>query len=113
MSTEIWRWAAPDGQQRKVQIDELRAGLASGAIAPNAPIWRPGWKQWLPATDVPELTTSALSAANGVVLNSPPPPLAVVAVQHELESQGAESFRPPPVEPLSDDEPPPSNTRRT
>ena len=80
-----WRWADPSGQQRLVRTDELRAALASGVIAPNTPVWRAGWKEWLPAQDVPELTTSALSAANGVVPNIPPPPLAVVAVQRAYE----------------------------
>lgn len=98
-----WRWADPAGQQRLVRTDELRAGLASGAIPPNAPVWRSGWKEWQPAHAVPELTTSALSAANGVVPNIPPPPLQVVAVQRALEAL-AEPMRPrlatePPLPP--------------
>jgi len=107
MGNELWRWADPDGQQRRVRLDELRAALAGGHIAPNTPVWRSGWKDWQPAHDVPELTTSALSAANGVVQNIPPPPLAVVAVQHQWEAQASESFRPPPVSVLADDEQPP------
>jgi len=108
MSNDLWRWADPDGQQRRVRLDELRAALAGGVIAPNTPVWRAGWKAWQPAHEVPELTTSALSAANGVVPNIPPPPLAVVAVQHEFEAKATGSFRPPPVAPVGgDDEPPP------
>jgi hypothetical protein len=80
-----WRWADPSGQQRLVRTDELRAALASGLIAPNTPVWRSGWKEWRPAQDVAELMTSALSAANGVVPNIPPPPLAMVAVQRAYE----------------------------
>lgn len=101
MAEEMWRWADPNGQQRRVRLDELRAALAGGVIAPNTPVWRSGWTAWQPAHDVPELSTSALSAANGVMLNIPPPPLAVVAVQHEFEASSV----PPPA--VDEDEPPP------
>ena len=87
MSSQIWRWVEPNGQQRSVRFDELRSALASGLIAPNTPVWKPGWSAWQPAHEVPELTTSALAAANGVVPNIPPPPLAIVAVQHEFEAK--------------------------
>ena len=101
MSNDIWRWADPDGQQRRVHLDELRAALAGGTIPPNAPVWRPGFTAWVPAHEIPELTTSALSAANGVVPNIPPPPLAVVAVQHQFEAQSGAT------EASSSEEPPP------
>jgi hypothetical protein len=96
-----WRWADPSGQQRLVRTDELRAALASGTIAPNTPVWRQGWKEWRPATEVPELTASALSAANGIVPNIPPPPMAVVAAQHQFEGE------PVPTADKSKSEPPP------
>lgn len=80
-----WRWADPAGQQRLVRTDELRAALASRAIPSNAPVWRQGWAGWVPAHEVPELQTSALAAANGVLPNVPPPPLFVVAAQSEFE----------------------------
>ena len=86
MSNDLWRWADPDGQQRKVRLDELRAALAGGLIAPNTPVWRSGWRNWQPAHEVPELTSASLGGANGVVLNIPPPPLAMVAVQQEYEA---------------------------
>ncbi len=107
MSNDFWRWADPTGQQRRVRLDELRAALAGGVIAPNTPVWKPGWKEWQAAHEVPELTTSALSAANGVVPNIPPPPLAVVAVQQEFETRSAESFHPPAPGRGSNEEPPP------
>ena len=66
---QMWRWADPNGQQRRVRIEELRAALAGGLIAPNTPVWKPGWEAWQAAHEVPELSTSALSAANGVVPN--------------------------------------------
>lgn len=107
MSNDLWRWADPDGQQRRVRLDELRAALAGGLIAPNTPVWRSGWRVWQSAHEVPELTSSALSAANGVVPNIPPPPLAMVAVQHEFESKAGGSFSPPAMPVQGNDEPPP------
>jgi GYF domain 2 len=96
-----WRWADPSGQQRLVRTDELRAALASGVLAPNTPVWRQGWPEWRPATEVPELTTSALAAANGVLPNIPPPPMNVVAAQHAFEGEpiasiGKSEGEPPP-----------------
>jgi hypothetical protein len=84
-----------------VQTDELRAALAGGVIAPNTPVWREGWKEWRPATEVAELASSALSAAHGVVPTIPPPPMAVVAAQHAFE--GA----PPPTTNGHSEPPPP------
>ena len=108
MSNDLWRWTDPEGQQRKVRLDELRSALAGGLIAPNTPVWRSGWKEWQPAHEVPELTTSAVAAANGVVPNIPPPPLAMLSAQKEFEAKAGESFRPPPVGPkVADEEPPP------
>src|SRR4051812_6712156 len=107
MSNDMWRWADPNGQQRTVRLDELRASISSGLIAPNTPVWREGWSQWQPAHDVPELSTSAVSAANGVVPNIPPPPLAVVAGQHAFEANAAQSFHPPPPGPKGAEPPPP------
>jgi hypothetical protein len=97
-----WRWADPLGQQRLVRTDELRAALAAGVIAPNTPVWKTGWTDWKPAHEVPELTTSALSSANGVVPNIPPPPLFIVAAQHSYEDAAV-----PPAEPTIHTEPPP------
>lgn len=102
MNQDLWRWADPDGQQRRARLDELRAALASGTIAPNTPVWRSGFTAWVPAHDVPELTSSALSAANGVLLSIPPPPAAMVAVQQEYESLAG-----PDTVPGGEEEPPP------
>lgn len=107
MSDDLWRWADPNGQQRRVRFDELRSSLASGVLAPNTPVWKPGWKAWQPAHDVPELTGSAMSAANGVVLNIPPPPLAILALQHDFENKTGGSFSPPPMPVASANEEPP------
>jgi GYF domain 2 len=102
MSNDLWRWADPNGQQRKVRLDELRAALAEGHIAPNTPVWRSGWHAWQPAHEVPELSSASLGGANGVVLNIPPPPLAMVAVQQEYEASSG-GIAPKP----SEEEPPP------
>ncbi|MFO0734260.1 MAG: DUF4339 domain-containing protein [Labilithrix sp.] len=95
MSNDVWRWADPEGQQRRVRLDELRAALAGGHIAANTPVWRPGWPNWQSAHEVPELTSASLGGAHGVVLNIPPPPLAMVAVQQSYEKQ-SESMAPAP-----------------
>jgi len=87
-NSDEWRWADPQGQQRTIRADELRAALASGVIPPNAPVWKPGFREWQAANTVAELMTSALAAENGVLLNVPPPPLAIVAVQHAYEEEG-------------------------
>ena len=106
MSSDLWRWADPHGQQRKVRLDELRASLAAGLIAPNAPVWRDGFVAWQPANEVAELTSASASGANGVILNIPPPPLAMVAVQQEYEAKSG-SIAPLPVAEPADVEPPP------
>jgi hypothetical protein len=87
MSNDLWRWADPSGQQRQVRLEELRAALAEGHIAPNTPVWRSGWQNWKPAHEVPELSSASVGGANGVVLNIPPPPLAMLAVQQEYEQK--------------------------
>lgn len=89
-----WRWADPRGQQRLVRQDELCAALSDGTIPPNAPVWKPGWKEWVPASDVPELMSHALAAANGLVPNVPPPPLFIIAAQSEFESHTPDSRAP-------------------
>lgn len=107
MSDDQWRWADPGGQQRKVRLDELRAALASGHIAANAPVWRPGWTAWKPAHEVPELSSASLGGANGVVLNIPPPPLEMVAVQQEYEASASALMPAPAASDAAVEEPPP------
>ena len=109
MGNDVWRWVDPEGQQRSVRLDELRAALAGGLIAPNTPVWRAGFAQWQPAHEVPELTSASLGGANGVVLNIPPPPLAMVAVQQKYEAASG-SIAPSPPRPVTrekEEEPPP------
>jgi hypothetical protein len=98
--SDEWRWADPQGQQRLLRGDELRAALSDGVLAPNTPVWRRGWTEWRAANEVPELMSSALAAENGVVLNVPPPPLFVVTAQSEFEGK-------PNLAEVARDEPPP------
>jgi hypothetical protein len=105
MSNDLWRWADPSGQQRKVRLEELRAALAEGHIAPNTPVWRSGWQSWKPAHDVPELSSASVGGANGVVLNIPPPPLAMLAIQQEYEQKA--SAIAPGLTPRAEKEPEP------
>ncbi len=88
MSDE-WRWADPQGQQRLVRTDELRAALANGIIPPNAPVWQKGWTEWRAANDVPELQ----SGKNGTAPAAPAPAAAAKAPD---EKPGAGEQPPPP-----------------
>lgn len=106
MSNVLWRWADPSGKQRRVKLDELRSALAGGLVAPNTPVWKPGWKAWRPAQEVPELQGGETPPpANGDgVPDIPPPPLAVLAVQHDFEAEAERMSNVPEEEPP----PPPS-----
>jgi hypothetical protein len=84
-SGEKWRWADPQGVQRLVHSDELRAALSSGALPPYTLVWREGMAQWQPAYLVPDLTSTS---AQSSIPDIPPPPMAIVAVQEEWERQG-------------------------
>jgi hypothetical protein len=108
-SGDRWRWTDQYGNQRLVHQDELRAALAGGTLPPYTLVWRPGMAEWCHANDVPELMAVALSVQHGVVLNIPPPPLDVVAVQAEFEHRTVDVARdgekvaaevppPPPLE---------------
>src|SRR5262249_58926696 len=42
-------------------------------------------QEWIPAYQVAELATHAISAGQGLISNIPPPPLAIIAAQAEFE----------------------------
>ncbi len=88
-SGEKWRWADPQGVQRVMHSDELRAALGCGSLPPYILVWRPGMTEWQPAYLVAELATIAISAQQGVIPSVPPPPPAIVAVQAEFEHRVA------------------------
>jgi GYF domain 2 len=100
-SGEKWRWADPQGVQRVMYSDELRSALASGTLPPYTLVWRRGMQEWIPAYQVAELATHAISASQGVISNIPPPPLAIIAVQAEFEHR-VNSFEEeePPLPPV-------------
>jgi hypothetical protein len=79
MSNDLWRWAGPDGRQQDARLEELRAALADGRVAPDAPVLKPGAVGWLPANQVPELTST-------VAGDIPPPPAAMMSVLRQYES---------------------------
>lgn len=99
MSGDIWRWADPAGEQWRVHLDELRAALRSGAVPPNAPVWRVGWSDWRLAWDVPELAPGPKDAST-TLMGVPPPPLAMLAIQAVYEGEeGAPREEDPPPPP--------------
>ncbi len=81
---EGWRWVDVDGVQSAIDEWELVSSLASGTLAPYTLVWRVGWKQWLPACKVDELSSAVPSgSAEDAVepeldekqTTPPPPPL--------------------------------------
>src|SRR5260370_40062718 len=80
-SGEKWRWADPQGVQRVIHSDELRAALASGTLPPYTLVWRSGMPDWVPAYQAAEWATIAISVQQGLIPNIPPPPPATAAVQ--------------------------------
>jgi hypothetical protein len=87
--------------------DELRSALAGGVLPPYTLVWQPGMKEWVPAYQVAELATVAISAQQGVLPTVPPPPLAIIAVQAEFEHRVASFDEGKKGEPKIEEEPPP------
>lgn len=79
-----WRWVDPEGVISTVDEWELVASLSSGSLAHYTLVWKPGWKEWLPASQVGELK-GAIPAGKA---ESP--------VEPELD----ESAKDPPAPPL-------------
>ena len=63
MADDTWRYAEPDGKQRALSLDDLQRSLAKGLLPTNVPVWRAGFADWTPASDVPELRGSVSSGA--------------------------------------------------
>jgi hypothetical protein len=103
-SGDKWRWADPQGVQRLVHSDELRSALSTGALPPYTLVWREGMAEWQPAYLVSDLSPQP---ASGGVLDIPPPPMAIVAVQEEWERQGSGLDGSKKEEPKKEVEPPP------
>lgn len=50
-----WYYGSPAGQTGPVGDDEIRALIASGAVAAETLVWRDGMQDWTPMRMVPEL----------------------------------------------------------
>ena len=56
-----WRWADANGAQNAIDERDLVASLSNGELPACTLVWRKGWNDWLPASQVGELA-SALPA---------------------------------------------------
>jgi hypothetical protein len=90
---ELWRWAEPDGKQRAVSESELKEAFSKGLLSTNTPVWKRGYLDWKPASDVPELRASVVGGAKVV-----PPKGGLLPGQSVAQRGGA----------AADDEEPPS-----
>lgn len=54
-----WYYAHGGSQKGPVDGDELRTKLAAGEVAKTDLVWREGMKDWVPASEVAELSTYA------------------------------------------------------
>jgi hypothetical protein len=64
-----WHFAVAGQARGPVAEDELRAGLASGKLPPDTPVWHPGLPEWIAAStagllDPPASVAPAASAAS-------------------------------------------------
>ncbi len=57
-ATADWHWTNAQGDPIPVSEWELVASLADGAIPVDSLVWRQGWKRWLPANRVSELSAA-------------------------------------------------------
>lgn len=79
---ESWHWADADGVVSIVDEWELVSSLSTGSLPHYTLVWRPGWKVWLPACQVGELSTSLpkekaekpVEPGSDPLLTEPPPP---------------------------------------
>ena len=57
LAADKWRWTDEEGVQRLLSEDELRAALGDGRLQLSTLVWKRGMQSWLPASEVPELTS--------------------------------------------------------
>lgn len=86
-----WYFSKGGTQMGPVSLDELRAKIASGEVTGADMVWREGFSDWKPASDVPELA----------VLRVAPQPMAV-SPQPGVPSQ-ASPYHPPSATAYSQD----------
>ncbi|MCC6528008.1 MAG: DUF4339 domain-containing protein, partial [Polyangiaceae bacterium] len=82
MSAEQWRWTDDEGVQRLLLGDDLRTALRQGRLKPSTLVWRRGMKNWVPASEVPELAAelgaAAIKPATGGEIGRVAPPTASI-----------------------------------
>jgi hypothetical protein len=66
-----WYYAQGGSQKGPVEDEELRAKIASGEVASGDLVWREGMKDWLPSSEVAELSRYAAAPAGGAGTAAP------------------------------------------
>jgi hypothetical protein len=74
-----WYYSKNSAQLGPITLDELKAKLASGEVAPSDVVWREGMQDWRPAGTLPELAVApsvaqpvSASPATGQLAESSP-----------------------------------------
>ena len=79
-----WRWADANGAQNAIDERDLVSSLSSGELPACTLVWRTGWSEWLPASQVGELARalplgqrepSVKPRLNQSIVKPPPAPL--------------------------------------
>lgn len=99
MADDIWRYAEPDGKQRALSLDDLQRGLTRGLLPTNVPVWRPGFADWTPAADVPELRASVSAGARIIPAKGTQKPGRPIAQRGGAAAEGEEPMSPPSYRP--------------
>lgn len=99
MADDTWRYAEPDGKQRALSLDDLQRSLAKGLLPTNVPVWRAGFADWTPASDVPELRASVSSGARIIPPKGSQRPGRPVAQRGGAAATGEEPLSPPSYAP--------------
>ena len=99
MADDTWRYAEPDGKQRALSLDDLQRSLAKGLLPTNVPVWRAGFADWTPASDVPELRGSVSSGARLIPPKGAQRPGRPVAQRGGAAATGEEPLSPPSYAP--------------
>jgi hypothetical protein len=68
-----WYYAHGGSQKGPINGDELRAKLAAGEVAKTDLVWREGMKDWVPASEVGELSTYAPDGPKPEAVSESPP----------------------------------------
>jgi hypothetical protein len=69
----VWFVAIDDDHQERMTSQNLRQGIADGAVTADTLVWRKGYSQWTAAAEAPEWAAAFRSAAMPALRSSPPP----------------------------------------